>query len=267
MADPGQMEQVIMNLAVNARDAMTAGGSLLLETRDVDLDAGYVRMHPGARLGPHVMLAVSDTGEGMDAETLSRIYEPFFTTKAQGKGTGLGLSTVYGIVEQSGGSIAVYSEKGRGTTFHVYLPRVARKAEPEAPAEESLPPTGSETVLLVEDEAALRSMFREVLEDAGYRVLEAGTPKEALAIAESHPGSIHMMLTDVVMPGMSGRDLAERLKPLRPGSAVVFMSGYTDDAIGQHGLLAAGTHFLQKPFTSRQLLLKCREVLSSVTQA
>ena len=261
MADPGQMEQVIMNLAVNARDAMPEGGSLLLETRDVDLDAAYVRMHRNAHAGPHVMLAVSDTGEGMDAETMSRIFEPFFTTKPQGKGTGLGLSTVYGIVEQSGGSIEVYSEKGRGTTFKTYLPRVERPAEPAAPTAPEPPPTGSETVLLVEDEPALRGMIREALEDAGYRVLEAGTPRQALAIAESHHGNIHLMLTDVVMPGMSGRELAERLKPLRPGVAVIYMSGYTDDAIGQHGLLDAGTHFLQKPFTFHQLLQKCREAL------
>jgi CheY-like chemotaxis protein len=200
------------------------------------------------------MLAVSDTGEGMDAETLSRIYEPFFTTKPEGKGTGLGLSTVYGIAEQSGGSIEVYSEKGHGTTFKIYLPRVDRKAETAAITEPTSPPTGSETVLLVEDEAALRTMIREVLQEAGYRVLEAGTPRQALAIAESHPGNIHMMLTDVVMPGMSGRDLAERLKPLRPGSAVIYMSD-------------AGTHFLQKPFTSQQLLLKCRKVLSFGDQA
>jgi len=263
MADPGQMEQVIMNLAVNARDAMPQGGSLLLETRDVELDESYVRLHPSARSGPHVMLAVSDTGCGMDPETMARIFEPFFTTKLQGKGTGLGLSTVYGIVDQSGGSIEVYSEPGRGTTFKIYLPRVEGRAEHTAAMEQTSPPTGSETVLLVEDEEALRGMIREALEGAGYRVVEAGTPRQALAIAESHQGNIHMMLTDVVMPGMSGRDLAERLKPLRPGVAVVYMSGYTDDAIGRHGLLEAGTHFLQKPFTSQQLLVKCREVLSS----
>ena len=261
MADPGQMEQVVMNLAVNARDAMPEGGSLLLETRDMDLDDAYVRLHPNARRGPHVMLAVSDTGEGMDVETMSRIFEPFFTTKPQGKGTGLGLSTVLGIVEQSGGSVDVYSEKGRGTTFKIYLPSVEGKAETAVTAGPVPAPTGTETVLLVEDEGALRSMIREALEDAGYRVLEAGMPLQALAIAESHPGNIHLMLTDVVMPGMSGRDLAVRLKPLRPGAAVVFMSGYTDDAIGQHGLLELGTHFLQKPFTSHQLLQKIREVL------
>jgi CheY-like chemotaxis protein len=240
---------------------MPEGGSLLLETRDVELDESYMRMHPTAHFGPHVMLAVSDTGEGMDAETLSRIFEPFFTTKPQGKGTGLGLSTVHAIVEQSGGTIEVYSEKGRGTTFKIYLPRVEAGAESAVITDRKAPPAGSETVLLVEDESALRGMIRETLEDAGYRVVEAATPRQALDIAESHPGNIHLMLTDVVMPGMSGRDLAERLKPLRPGAAVVYMSGYTDDAIGQHGLLEAGTHFLQKPFTSQHLLLKCREVL------
>jgi CheY-like chemotaxis protein len=209
------------------------------------------------------MLAVSDTGGGMDPETVGRIFEPFFTTKLQGKGTGLGLSTAYGIVDQSGGSIEVYSEPGRGTTFKIYLPRVESKAGPAAVTAPASPPRGSETVLLVEDEEALRGMIRETLEDAGYRILEAATPAQALAIAESHQGDINMMLTDVVMPGMSGPDLAERIKPLRPGAAVVYMSGYTDDAIGQHGLLDAGTHFVQKPFTSQDLLIKCREVLGS----
>ncbi len=260
MADPGQMEQVVMNLAVNAQDAMPEGGSLLVETRDVELDASYVRQHPSARLGPHVMLAVSDTGCGMDPETMGQIFEPFFTTKPMGKGTGLGLSTVYGIVDQSDGSIEVYSEPGHGTTFKIYLPRVEGEAGPAAVTASSLPP-GSKTVLLVEDEEGMRAMIRETLEDAGYRVLEAGTPGQALAVAEAHPGTIHMMLTDVVMPGMSGPDLAERLAPLRPDARVVYMSGYTDDAIGQHGLLDARTHFLQKPFTSQQLLTKCREVL------
>jgi nitrogen-specific signal transduction histidine kinase/CheY-like chemotaxis protein len=263
MADPGQMEQVIMNLAVNARDAMPEGGSLLLETRDVELDESYVQVHPSTRSGPHVMLAVSDTGCGMDQETMARIFEPFFTTKDQGKGTGLGLSTVYGIVDQSGGSIDVYSEPGRGTTFKIYLPRVEGKAGLAAVTAPAPPPKGSETVLLVEDEEALRSMIRETLEDGGYRVLEAATPQQALAIAGSHEGNIHMTLTDVVMPGMSGPDLVKRLALLRPGAAVVYMSGYTDDAIGQHGLLDASTHFLQKPFTSQQLLIKCREVLGS----
>jgi two-component system cell cycle sensor histidine kinase/response regulator CckA len=262
VADPGQIEQVIINLAVNARDAMENGGSLILETHDVNLDESYVHLHPGARCGRHVMLAVSDTGLGMDAETLARIYEPFFTTKPEGKGTGLGLSTVYGIVEQSGGHIEVYSEKARGTTFKIFLPYVG---ESSAGAERYLPDagraTGTETVLVVEDDAALRILVRETLEQAGYKVLEGTTPHHALSLAASHPGNIHLVLTDVVMPGMSGRDLREKLKDVRPGSPVAFMSGYTDETIGQLGLLEPGVHFLRKPFTSDRLLGKVREAL------
>jgi two-component system cell cycle sensor histidine kinase/response regulator CckA len=260
-ADPGQMEQVIMNLAVNACDAMAEGGTLLLETRDVELDAAYVRLHPGASVGPHVMLAVADTGHGMDPETLARIFEPFFTTKAQGQGTGLGLPTVYGIVEQSGGSVDVESAKGRGTTFRVYLPRAAGQALPEKPTAPAPLQGGCETVLLVEDEPALRGMIRETLEQAGYRVLEGVAPSHALALAASHDGAIDLMLTDVVMPEMSGRQLADRLKSVQPATPVVYMSGYIDDAMGRHGSLEEGTHFLQKPFTPQILLRKLREVL------
>jgi CheY-like chemotaxis protein len=214
------------------------------------------------------MLAVSDTGQGMDRETVSRIFEPFFTTKPLGEGTGLGLSTVYGIVEQSGGHLAVYSEKGRGTTFKVYLPRVGATVAPVAAQAAPRPPRAeSETILLVEDEPALRAVIRETLIQAGYLVLEAGTPRQALAIAGDHEGSIQGVLTDVVMPEMSGRELAERLSPLRPDARVVYMSGYTDDAIGHHGLLDPGTAFLQKPFTEDALLWKLHLALTSARVA
>jgi PAS domain S-box-containing protein len=261
-ADPGQIEQVIMNLAVNARDAMPHGGKLILETTNVELDENYLPTHPGAKPGPHVLLAVSDTGHGIDAETLPRIFEPFFTTKEQGKGTGLGLSTVYGIVKQSGGYIMVYSEPGHGTTFKVYLPRVdeqAAAAVGEVPAEPLA--RASETILLVEDEKSLREMIHEILEEGGYTVLEGGSPEEALAAARSHPGPIHLMLTDVVMPRMGGRDLAAEMAAVRPDLRVLYMSGYTDNAIVHHGVLDAGTHFLQKPFTADALLRKARAVL------
>ena len=260
-ADPGQIEQVIVNLAVNGRDAMPQGGKLTIETANVDLAASYARKHPGARPGPHVTLAVSDTGTGMDASTITRIFEPFFTTKEPGKGTGLGLSTVYGIVKQSGGHIEVHSEPGRGSTFKVFLPRTEAAARTPRSATEGEVPRGSETILLVEDEGDLRVLTREILEEGGYRVLEAGGPDAALQSAPSHPGPIHLVLTDVVMPRMSGREMAARLKTLRPEIQVLYMSGYTDDAIGHHGVLSPGTHFLQKPFTPETLLRKVREVL------
>jgi two-component system, cell cycle sensor histidine kinase and response regulator CckA len=261
-ADPGQIEQVLMNLVVNARDAMPGAGSLLIETAAVDLDASSLALHPGALPGPHILLAVSDTGEGMDKETTSRIFEPFFTTKAVGKGTGLGLSTVYGIVEQSGGLVEVYSEKGVGTTFKVYLPRIEGTVA-RMPVEAAAPPPRAEskTVLLVEDETALRSMIEEILAEGGYRVLEASTPRRALDMAAAHDGPIHAVLTDVIMPGMSGRELAEKLALIRPDAPVIYMSGYTDDAIGHHGLLEPGTRFLQKPFTADAVLWTLHDAL------
>jgi PAS domain S-box-containing protein len=264
-ADPGQIEQVLMNLVVNARDAMPGAGSLSIRTEEVHIDSSYVAMHPAAHPGPHVVMTVSDTGEGMDGETVSRIFEPFFTTKAVGKGSGLGLSTVYGIVEQSGGHVEVQSEEGRGTTFKVYLPSIEAtvEARAEAPPATRCPPGQSETVLLVEDERALRDMIGETLGQGGYRVLEAGTPREALEVAEVHEGPIHAILTDVVMPEMNGRELAELLRPLRPEAAFIYMSGYTDDAIGQHRLLDPGTLFLQKPFTSDALLWMLHEALAA----
>ena len=264
-ADPGQIEQVILNLAVNARDAMPRGGKLILETENAELDSVFVSQHAGARPGRYVMLAVSDSGAGMDADTLVHIFEPFFTTKAMGQGTGLGLATVYGIVKQSDGYISVYSEVGRGTTFKVYLPRV----EEEAPAVARAPKVaqavarGTETVLLVEDEEPLRELAREYLESNGYRVLEAATGGDALRVAGEHAGPIHLLLTDVVMPGMGGRELAQQLVQQRPETRVLYMSGYTDDAIVHHGVLDPGVVFLPKPFTLETLARKLREVLDA----
>jgi PAS domain S-box-containing protein len=261
-ADRGQLEQVLMNLAVNARDAMTGGGRLTLATDTVELDESYMRLHPGARAGSCVRLVVRDTGTGMDAETLSHVFEPFFTTKGVGKGTGLGLAMVYGIVKQSGGYIAVASEAGVGTAFEIYLPRVREQPEP---AREALLPAelrdGEHTVLLVEDEDAVRSLASRILRSHGYSVLEARDGFDALRIAESFEGSIHVLLTDVVMPRMGGRELVERLSPSRPGMRVVYMSGYTDDALVHYGVLTgADTWFLEKPFTPNTLTSKLQQV-------
>lgn len=265
-ADAGQIEQVIMNLAVNARDAMPSGGKLTIETSNVSLDEDYARFHAPLQPGEYVMLAISDTGAGMDSETQSRIFEPFFTTKGP-KGTGLGLSTVYGIVKQSGGYIWVYSEPGKGTTFKIYLPRVAEKAESPAqvavPADTSVTEPGTETILLVEDEANLRYLARQFLEKQGYRVIEAADGAVAMQIAVAHEGMIHLLLTDVIMPGMNGRELAQRISELRPNTKVLYMSGYTENVIGHNGTLDAGVRLLQKPFNLRDLKSKVREVLDS----
>jgi len=263
-ADLGQVEQIVMNLAVNARDAMPHGGQLTLETANVELDAEYARMHVGVRPGSYVMLALSDTGVGMDHATQARIFEPFFTTKGPRKGTGLGLAMVYGIVKQSGGNIGVYSEPGQGTTFKIYLPMID---EPIDGSPESSPPSypsyGKETVLVVEDEEGVRTLVRDILEQSGYTVLETSHGAQAIETSERHPGPIHLFLTDVVMPEMSGRELVQRLGVLRPASKVLFMSGYTANAVMHRGALESETEFLQKPFTAATLTRKVREILDT----
>jgi len=263
-ADPGQVEQVIMNLSVNARDAMPSGGKLTLETENVVLDETFARQHLQAQPGSYVRLAVSDTGTGMTKEVKAHLFEPFFTTKEQGKGTGLGLATVYGIVEQSGGHVEVYSELGMGTTFKIYLPRIqadVQITQGEPPAETL--PHGTETILLAEDEAGVRELVCRVLERQGYTVLVAHPPSKALALSRGHSGPIALLVSDVVMPEMGGRKLAERLTSLRPEMKVLYVSGYTDDAIARHGVLEPGIAYLEKPFSLAKLVRKVREVLDT----
>jgi PAS domain S-box-containing protein len=267
-ADPAQIEQVIMNLVVNARDAMPKGGRLTVETSNVELDATYARDHVTVKPGPYVMLAVSDTGIGMSPETVAHIFEPFFTTKESGQGTGLGLSTVYGIVKQSGGYIWVYSEPGKGTTFKVYLPRVDEKVDstkefvklPEARK-------GTETILLVEDEEAVRELASMILTAKGYSVLAAKSSKEAEELSAKHKGEIHLLLTDIIMPGTSGRELARRITARHGRTRVLYMSGYTDNVLAQGGVLEQGISFLQKPFTPADLAQKVRDVLDGAVHA
>ncbi len=264
--DPGQIEQIIMNLAVNARDAMPNGGSMTLETANVELDEAYARGHVQVKPGPYVMIAVTDTGCGMDALTQAHIFEPFFTTKEAGKGTGLGLATVYGIVKQHGGNIWVYSEPGQGTAVKIYLPRVemtAAKAEPHRAAPREL--RGSETILVVEDEQAVRSLMVRMLRSMGYWVLEASRADEAMMVCLRHKGPVHLLLTDVVMPQKNGRDLLDHLKPLRPDIKVLFTSGYTEEALHRK-VLERDAAFLQKPFTEEGLARKVRDVLDGAHQ-
>ncbi len=261
-ADPFQIEQVVMNLALNARDALPEGGHLTFETMNADLNADYVAQHPVVPPGRYVMLAVSDTGAGMDAETQAHAFEPFFTTKATGKGTGLGLSTVYGIVKQSEGYIWLYSEVGQGTTFKVYLPRVDAAEVIDAPGKEPARPTaGHETVLLVEDEASLRDVVCETLESGGYTVLVGRDGAEAVRVAGEYAGVIHLIVTDAIMPGLTGRKTVEQIIPARPETKVLFMSGYTDEAIAKQGVLLPGAAFLSKPFTPDDLLRKVGAIL------
>lgn len=262
-ADPGQLQQVMMNLAVNARDAMPNGGKLIIETQDVELDEEYARKHAGVIPGIHVMLAVSDNGVGMDDETSARIFEPFFTTKEQGKGTGLGLSTVYGIIKQSGGNIWVYSEPGRGTTFKIYLPRASELSPAEKTSSFSLRAVqqGNETILLVEDEPGVRELVAEILSAIGYTVLSASNGDEAIEMSQRHNGTIHLLITDVIMPEMSGRELANRISAVRPDTRVLYITGYTSDAILHHGVLDEKIALLEKPFTPASIARKVREVL------
>ncbi len=267
LVDPGQLEQVLMNLVVNARDAMPEGGRITLETANVELSEDYAQHHVGVEPGPYVMLAVSDTGTGISPDVMAHLFEPFFTTKAPGQGTGLGLSTVYGIVKQSGGDIWVYSEVRHGTTFKVYLPRYTASAEAESTASVAHPAGGHETVLLVEDEDRLRQLAARVLRDGGYTVLEARDGTGAAKMARAHDGPIHLVLSDVVMPGANGRVVVELLTTIRPNARTLFMSGYTDDDVMRRGILARRTAFLQKPFTADLLLAKVREVLDAPSPA
>jgi PAS domain S-box-containing protein len=262
-ADPNQIEQVIVNLAVNARDAMPDGGKLTIETSNVDIDETFAQAHLGSVPGSYAMLAVTDTGAGMDASVRAHLFEPFFTTKEVGKGTGLGLATVYGIVKQSGGYISVYSEPGRGSSFKIYLPRIATPVDAAPGPQKGGPARGSETLLVVEDEPAVLALSRRALEAQGYVVLAASDAAAALRVVERHGGTIHLLLTDVVMPGLSGRELADRLTVQRPGIRVLYMSGYPGDAVVQHGTLPSGSAFLQKPFSPDGLARKVRDVLDA----
>jgi two-component system, cell cycle sensor histidine kinase and response regulator CckA len=262
-ADPGQLEQVLMNLVVNARDAMPKGGSLTVETRNVDLTENYATHHLNAKPGPHVLLSVSDSGHGMDQATRERLFEPFFTTKTPGKGTGLGLSTAFGIIKQSGGSLEVYSEPDRGTSVKVYLPRIDQPAALDPEELKRKVARGSETILLVEDDEMVRNLVRETLEREGYHLMAEADPVEARHLAERFRGTIQLLITDVVMPKINGRELAEQITRRRPETKVLYMSGYTDSAIVNNGLLEREVSFLQKPFSPGALTQKVREVLES----
>jgi len=266
-ADPGQVEQILMNLVINARDAMPQGGRLTLETANAEIDRTFTWQNPGSRAGSYVLLAVRDTGTGMDADVQSHIFEPFFTTKETGKGTGLGLATVYGIVKQNEGYISVESAKGRGSVFRIYFPRVEEAPDQLRTGTSAAPPRGTETVLVVEDEDTVRHVVREALRGFGYTVLETGDPEQAAGIAAGHAGPIHLLVTDVVMPKKNGRALARQILETRPDMRVLYMSGYTDSAIVQEGVLERGVFFLQKPFTLVALARKVREILDRAEPA
>ncbi|HEY2851042.1 MAG TPA: ATP-binding protein, partial [Gemmatimonadaceae bacterium] len=267
LADFGQLEQVIMNLVVNARDAMPAGGSVTIETTNVELTGDFIDDAQQVKPGHYVMMAVTDSGTGMDEATKARIFEPFFTTKEVGRGTGLGLSTVYGIVKQNAGYLWVYSELGRGTTFKIYFPRTDAAGAPSVAASALASTDGTETVLLVEDVGAVRDIVRRVLQRRGYLVLDAGGALEALTLAASFAGPIDLLLTDIVLPGANGRELAEQLKQARPGMRVLFTSGYTDDAVIRLGMLQHGFAFMQKPFGPETVERRVRDTLDAPLSA
>jgi two-component system, cell cycle sensor histidine kinase and response regulator CckA len=262
-ADPGQVKQVMMNLAINSRDAMPGGGKIIIETANIDIDEAFAIQHPFTKPGPYVMLTVSDTGTGMNKETRSHVFEPFFTTKELGKGTGLGLATVFGIVRQSSGAIDVYSEPGLGTTFKVYFPRYDTAVAIVQPSKAAPLRGGTETILLVDDSAPLRGLTRRLLEDCGYTVLDAGDATQAIRLAVEQNGPLPLMITDVVMPGLSGPGLAEKLTAVRSEMRVLYTSGYADDALAEHGILGTNYSFLEKPFTRDALIMKVRELLDA----
>jgi len=264
--DPSQVEQVLMNLAINARDAMPGGGMIVIETANLVIDEAYARQNPTTEVGRYVMLAVSDTGIGMDLETQSRIFEPFFSTKPSGQGTGLGLSTVFGIVKQSGGAISVHSDLGSGATFKIYFPRCEESPAPRPQRKAKSLRPGTETILLVDDAASLRGLTRRFLEDGGYTVLDSGDPAEALRMATEYPGPLPLLVTDVVMPGFSGSVLAERVAAVRTETKVLYTSGYNEDSVVPFRATGQSCAFLNKPFTREELLKKVRELLDSPTQ-
>jgi CheY-like chemotaxis protein len=261
--DPSQVDQVLANLTVNARDAMAGVGQVTIETANVTWDDASARSQPESRPGDYVMLVVSDTGRGMDGDTRAHLFEPFFTTKEHGEGTGLGLATVFGIVKQNGGFIQVQSEPGQGAVFRLYFPRTGAETEPLPAGEAERSLRGSETVLLVEDEEQILNLGRRILEQQGYRVLAARSPQTALTLVAQHPGTIHLLVTDVVLPTMTGKELKQRLAGTHPALKCLFMSGYTADVIAHHGVLDEGVEFLQKPFTNRTLAERVRAVLES----